>query len=157
MTQPAKFKQPTVYKIPELDASVALAGGKQRSHSSLRTELGQLAFHASLPDPNGTPSHGLHNHPYEQMLVMLTGSMMVLIEGVETELHAGEAIVIPAFAFHTAWVTGKGPCTRVEMFAPTRQDLMAATANRADGFKSAGENWVRPGEMTWQDAPAAKA
>ncbi|MBM3345142.1 MAG: cupin domain-containing protein [Betaproteobacteria bacterium] len=154
MPRPSVLKQPTVFKIPELDAAVALAGGKHRSHSSLRTEQGQLAFHASNPDPGGTPMHGLHNHPYEQMLVMITGSMMVLVEGVETELKAGEAMVIPAYAFHTAWVTGNGPCTRVEMFAPTRQDLMPATMNRGDGFKSPGEHWVRPGDMTWEDAPA---
>lgn len=148
------FQQPAIYKVPELDAAVALAGGRQRSHSALRTEQGHLAFHASLPDEGGTPMHSLHNHPYEQMLVMLTGSMRVLIEGVEHDLKAGEAMVIPAYAFHTAWVTGDGPCTRVEMFAPVRQDLLPATANKDDRFTSAGEHWVRPGEMTWEDAPA---
>jgi mannose-6-phosphate isomerase-like protein (cupin superfamily) len=148
------FTMPAVFKIPELDAATALAGGKQRSHSALRTEQGHLAFHASRPDPGGIPSHGMHNHPYEQMLVMLTGSMMVQIEGEQRELRAGEAIVIPAYAFHTAWVTGEGPCTRVEMFAPVRQDLLGATANRNDGFAASGEHWVRPGHMTWEDAPA---
>ena len=155
MTRPVSTRHPTIYPIAELDAAVALAGGKTRSHSALRTEEGMLAFHASLPDEGGVPMHSEHNHPYEQMLVMLTGSMTVLIEGVEHDLRAGNAMVIPAYAFHTAWVTGTEPCTRIEMFAPARHDLIAAAAHQTETFTNPGEAWVRPGEMTWEDKPAA--
>ncbi len=154
MTRPAAIKQPMIYPIAELNAAVALAGGKTRSHSALRTEQGMLAFHASLPDQSGTPVHGEHNHPYEQMLVILTGAMTVLIEGIEHDLRAGNAMVIPAYAFHTAWVTGTEPCTRIEMFAPARHDLVPAAARQTETFTNPGAAWVRPGEMTWEDKPA---
>ena len=154
MKRTAAVPQPTIYPIAELNPAVALAGGKTRSHSALRTEQGMLAFNASLPDKSGVPLHSEHNHPYEQMLVMLTGSMTVLIEGVEHDLKAGHAMIIPAYAFHTAWVTGDGPCTRIEMFAPARPDLFPAAAHQTEKYTNPGAAWVRPGAMTWEDKPA---
>src|SRR5471030_2795198 len=127
MTRPATIQQPTIYPIAELDAAVALAGGKTHSRSALRTEQGMLAFQVSLPEEGGAPMHGEHNHPYAQMLLVLTGSMTMVIEGVEHDLRAGHAMIIPAYAFHTGWVTGTEPCSRIEMFAPVRHDLVPDT------------------------------
>ena len=145
--------QATVYSIPELDPATALVNGKTRSQSALRTEHSMMVFLASQP---AAPIHGEHNHPHDQMIVVLKGAMIVTIEGVEHEVRAGSAIVIPALAFHTAWAIGNEACSRIEMFAPVRQDFVPLTAHQTETFATPAVPWFREGATTWTDKPADK-
>jgi unsaturated pyranuronate lyase len=60
----------------------------------------------------------VHQHPHEQMTVVLAGAIVFQIDGVRHELAAGQVAVIPANAPHGAAVEGDDWVDTLNCLAP---------------------------------------
>jgi mannose-6-phosphate isomerase-like protein (cupin superfamily) len=153
MKEPAKRQ--TIYEIKELVPETAIAAAGGNSHTGLRTTNGMLLFVAAQPNPPGTRIQVAHNHPYEQLMVVLKGCLVVEIDGQSHELRAGSALIVPALAWHSAYVSGSEACSTFEMFAPVRRDFLELTAHQTEQFGDQGVDWVKEGTNSWtQERPA---
>ena len=63
-----------------------------------------------------------HDHPHEQLGLVVEGELMLAIAGTEHRLSAGQAYEIPSGVAHAAW-TEEGTRRRVlDVFQPVRED-----------------------------------
>ncbi|WP_212526122.1 cupin domain-containing protein [Actibacterium sp. MT2.3-13A] len=65
-----------------------------------------------------------HWHDNEQMLIMVSGMVRLVIDGGEFEAHPGDLVFFPAGSRHAAIGTGPEGCVYYEMFAPARPDQL---------------------------------
>jgi quercetin dioxygenase-like cupin family protein len=141
-----------IYTIKEVDPSASL-GDAEASHSAVRASNVMLYFGARKPKQSGVV-HMAHNHPFDTLLVVLDGRLILEIEGERHALTGGSAIIIPAGAFHTGIIEGNETYRGFEVFAPVRRDYLPLTAYQAEQFGNDGADWVKPGSNSW-DAPVA--
>jgi unsaturated pyranuronate lyase len=62
-----------------------------------------------------------HDHPHEQLGMVLDGELLMVIGGVEHRLRAGDAYGIPGGVEHSA-SADRGPCRVLDVFHPVRED-----------------------------------
>jgi unsaturated pyranuronate lyase len=62
-----------------------------------------------------------HDHPHEQLGMVLDGELLLVIGGVEHRLHAGDAYGIPGGVEHSA-TADRGSCRVLDVFHPIRED-----------------------------------
>jgi unsaturated pyranuronate lyase len=62
-----------------------------------------------------------HDHPHEQLGMVLQGELVLVIGGVEHILRAGDAYDIPGGIEHSARAD-RGPCRALDVFHPVRED-----------------------------------
>jgi quercetin dioxygenase-like cupin family protein len=62
-----------------------------------------------------------HQHPYEQIGLVLQGSCDFEVGGERRQLNVGDTYVIPAMVPHET-VAGPSGCVLIDVFAPTRAD-----------------------------------
>ncbi len=62
----------------------------------------------------------VHNHPEEQITVILTGSIDFTVDGSALTLSAGQVALIPANVPHGATVTGSEVVETLNTMAPRR-------------------------------------
>ena len=62
-----------------------------------------------------------HDHPHEQLGLVLEGSIVLAIAGVEHRLEPGDAYQIPGGIEHAAWTEDEG-CRVLDVFQPVRED-----------------------------------
>lgn len=77
----------------------------------------------------------LHRHPHEQLGVVLRGSMVLVVDGVEHSLGPMEGYVMPGGVEHAATFGPEG-ATVLDVFAPVREDYLDRA--RAEGAGSVG-------------------
>jgi quercetin dioxygenase-like cupin family protein len=65
-----------------------------------------------------------HAHPHEQLGLLLEGSLVLAIEGVEHRLEPGDAYQIEGGVEHAAWTADEG-CRVLDVFQPVREDYRA--------------------------------
>lgn len=65
-----------------------------------------------------------HQHPHEQLGLMLEGELVLEIAGEPHRLHPGDAYRIPGGVEHAAW-TDDAPCRVLDVFQPVREDYRA--------------------------------
>jgi len=68
-----------------------------------------------------------HDHPHEQIGLVLEGRVMMTIDGVAHDLGPGDAYVVTAGVRHGARVDDSGAVV-LDMFTPVREDYRAAQA-----------------------------
>jgi unsaturated pyranuronate lyase len=66
-----------------------------------------------------------HNHVNEQLGVVIEGSIDLTVSGETRTVGAGEAYVVPPYAFHSA-VIGDNGVLIIETFVPVRDDYVQA-------------------------------
>lgn len=71
-----------------------------------------------------------HQHPHEQLGVMLEGSMILTIGDETREIGPGMAYTIPGGVVHGG-VGGPNGCLVLDIFSPPREDYIAALAEAA--------------------------
>lgn len=71
-----------------------------------------------------------HQHPHEQLGVMLEGSLTLTIGDETREIGPGMAYTIPGGVPHGA-VGGPNGCLVLDIFSPPREDYIAALAEAA--------------------------
>src|SRR5690606_20068750 len=64
----------------------------------------------------------LHSHPHEQAGTVVSGRILLRIEGKEQEMGAGSAWIIPGDVPH--WAKALEPTVLVECFSPVREDYL---------------------------------
>ena len=81
--------------------------------NSLMTEF-KLEKGKSLP---------LHKHPHEQTGYLVSGHIILNIDGLKTEMHAGDSWCIPGDTEHGAEVIENS--IAIEVFCPIREDYLS--------------------------------
>jgi quercetin dioxygenase-like cupin family protein len=81
------------------------------------------------PRPEASPPH---RHPFDQLSFVLEGSMLFEVDGELFEVGAGEVLVIPADAPHTARTTSEEVALSLDIFAPPRPDYLHLVAHQDD-------------------------
>ena len=77
----------------------------------------------SLVDLEPASQVPVHNHPHEQMGMVLEGAMTMVIGGESRDLKAGDVFLIPSNAEHSV-STGNVTTRVLDIFSPPRQDYM---------------------------------
>lgn len=141
-------KRMTVYKIADLPREARLHEGRMKRYS-LRTQHAQIVFGEITPQPKGKQGNHRepHDHPFDMLLVVLKGTMMQEVEGVDYELRAGSATVVPAYYMHRGYAYGDEPAVLFEVFAPARHDYIDLVEYQKE-FTDKGADWVKPGTFT---------
>jgi quercetin dioxygenase-like cupin family protein len=65
-----------------------------------------------------------HSHPHEQMGIVLSGEIVMIIEGEERACHAMDAMHIPSGVTHGAYAGAEGAVV-LDVFVPIREDFRA--------------------------------
>jgi quercetin dioxygenase-like cupin family protein len=104
-----------------------LAGGAL-TRSGVRTDGSLLVFNWIAPGALSPPPH---DHPFDQLALILEGTAAFDIAGSETVVSAGELILIPSGVPHTARVVGDIPVLNVDLFAPAREDYVHLTEHQS--------------------------
>jgi len=64
----------------------------------------------------------IHSHPHEQMIVVLSGKIDIIIAGKAYRIGVGDVIWVPGGLDHGGMGTDE-PCRMVEIFSPAREDF----------------------------------
>jgi quercetin dioxygenase-like cupin family protein len=62
-----------------------------------------------------------HDHPHEQLGLVIDGTLVLRIQGVDHTLGPGDAYQIPGGVEHAAWTTDTR-CRVLDVFQPVRED-----------------------------------
>lgn len=76
-------------------------------------------------EPSSVIPH--HEHPHEQMSVVLEGSIEMTLGGESREMGPGDVVAIPANAKHGV-VVGPSGATVIDVFTPPREDYQRSRA-----------------------------
>ena len=90
------------------------------SRSAVRTDGGLVVFNWVEP-PTTLP---LHDHPFDQLALILAGRCVMRIDTEEHPLGPGEFVYIPAGASHGLEAVGSEPVLNVDVFSPAREDYL---------------------------------
>lgn len=139
-----------VYNIESIPRETRLHEGRMTRYS-LRTKHGQIVFATITPQPPGQQKNHRppHDHPYDMLLIVIEGTMMMEIDDDEYKIEAGHAIIVPAFAMHRGYAYGEETVSLIEMFAPVRQDYIHLVEYQEEDFEDRGEGWVREEHNSW--------
>ena len=102
-----------LHRLKETEPTEVLPGVKlQLVHGdNLTTGYWELEVTANLEG---------HSHPHEQIQSLIEGEMEFTVDGETTILKAGDVLVIPPNAHHSAKVLKK--CRIVDVWHPVRED-----------------------------------
>jgi quercetin dioxygenase-like cupin family protein len=96
-----------------------------RSGASRCTISGEKMTIVKAEIKPGTQFDGrLHNHPSEQVVIMLEGRIKLRIEDEERWLEPGDVACIPEGLYHGATGVGESGARYLEMFSPIRVDYL---------------------------------
>jgi quercetin dioxygenase-like cupin family protein len=65
-----------------------------------------------------------HSHPHEQMGIVISGEIVMLLDGDEHPCHAMDAMHIPSGVTHGAYAGPEGAVV-LDVFVPIREDFRA--------------------------------
>jgi quercetin dioxygenase-like cupin family protein len=65
-----------------------------------------------------------HSHPHEQLGIVLSGEIVMIVEGEERPCHAMDAMHIPSGISHGAYAGPEGAVV-LDVFVPIREDFRA--------------------------------
>jgi mannose-6-phosphate isomerase-like protein (cupin superfamily) len=142
------LKDVKVYDLAKLPRERRLHEGRMERWS-IRSRNAQIVFGNITPQPAGKQGNHRepHDHPFDMLLVVMKGTMMQDVEGVEYEVGPGAAMVVPAFYMHRGYAHGQETASLFEVFAPARRDYIDLVAYQ-DEFEDQGEDWVKEGTFT---------
>ena len=63
-----------------------------------------------------------HDHPHEQLGLVVDGELVLAIAGTQHRLRAGQAYQIPGGVGHAAWTEEGVRCRVLDVFQPVRED-----------------------------------
>jgi quercetin dioxygenase-like cupin family protein len=107
-----------VVKLAQLAGHELAPGVRMRPLFGVGAMLNLLEFEpdASVPE---------HEHPHEQLGLVLEGELTLRIGGVDNVLRAGDGYQIDGGVRHAA-STGASSCRVLDVFQPVREDYRAA-------------------------------
>lgn len=84
--------------------------------------------------PTSEPSPPPHTHPFDQISLVLTGTLDFEVDGDHVLVGPGESLQIPADIPHTATVVGHEVVLNIDVYAPARPDYAHLTAHQDEAF-----------------------
>ena len=105
--------EPFFAHAPELDHLEAAEGVKLRPVFGKDLMISYVTFAPNAVAP-------VHQHPQEQISLVLSGSCEFQVGDKKQLISAGDAVAIPRNVPHSAVATGEG-CVSVDVFAPPRE------------------------------------
>lgn len=100
--------------------AVSKLGGKVQ-HSALRSDNALISFVWVEPDCEMQPPH---SHDFDQFTMILSGTLVLVVDDVEYIMPPGSAVLIPAGAMHTGRVQGSERVFNIDVFSPPRADYL---------------------------------
>lgn len=151
---PGKRRLP-VYKMSEMPEEARLHEGRMHRRS-IRTKQAQVVWADITPQPAGQQKHHRkpHDHPYDMMLIVNQGAMVMEVDGVDYDLPAGTVMIIPPNTMHRGYAVGTETVALIEIFAPVRSDYIHLVEYQQEDFGDRGEAWVKPEHDSWNPPPA---
>lgn len=112
--------QPGVFDVAALPKFDPIPGVTMRILAGSRTMANwvQIAPHGAVP---------MHAHPHEQLGLVLEGQITMNIGGAEHVILPGQCYRIPGNLPHSG-TAGPDGCLVVDIFAPLREDYVAAAS-----------------------------
>lgn len=74
--------------------------------------------------PNAQFDGKTHWHDNEQILIMISGTVRLMVDGREFDAHPGDLVFFPPGSRHAAVGAGPEGCVYYELFAPARPDQL---------------------------------
>ncbi len=108
-----------VHKWTDLPTIDMLAGKIKRA--GFRSDEALMTF--NWIDPN-MERWEPHSHPFDQILVTISGSMTLEIDDKTLHCEPGSIVRVPANARHAGWPDSDEPVLSIDMFAPARPDYL---------------------------------
>jgi mannose-6-phosphate isomerase-like protein (cupin superfamily) len=68
-----------------------------------------------------------HSHPFDQVVMIVMGAIILEIEGKTMEMGPGTVARVPSGVPHTGWPIGGEPVLNIDVFAPPRKDYLYLT------------------------------
>jgi quercetin dioxygenase-like cupin family protein len=106
----------------------SIAGGVLE-RTAVRTDGSLVTFNWIQP---GHPEVPAHEHPYDQLSLVFSGTLELELAGTPHRVRAGELLYIPAGVPHTGRVIGDEPVLNVDVFAPVRDDYLPLAAHQPE-------------------------
>jgi quercetin dioxygenase-like cupin family protein len=120
-----------VYKWDELP-QIALSEGTMM-RSAFRGDDSLTVFNfVAAKMPRAEP----HSHPFDQLVLIVSGRLILEIDGKTMECGPGTITRVPANAKHTGWAVGREPVLNIDIFSPAREDYLHLTSYQKE-FASA--------------------
>lgn len=112
----------SVANLYDLEGFELVPGVRAKPLFGDRAMLNLLDF-----EPNAVVA--AHDHPHEQLGLVLAGLLVLRIDGIDHELGPGDAYQVPGGIAHAAWAGDEG-CRVLDVFHPVREDLRERFAAR---------------------------
>lgn len=120
-----------LYTIDDVPHDRKLHSGYM-NRMAIRTENVLVVIATLKPFEKVPPKH---RHPYEMLVIGMEGMLALEVDGVEYEITAGKAMVVPAGAIHTGGARGDVDAKFMEIFSPVRKDYVYLTKYQKERFK----------------------
>lgn len=86
------------------------------------------------------PRKAQHSHPFDQLVLIVSGTLQMSIGDDEVTMGPGTALRIPANVPHTGWTVGDEVVLNIDVFAPPREDYLFLAVNQSEyGEVQAGQ------------------
>jgi quercetin dioxygenase-like cupin family protein len=94
-----------------------------------------------------------HAHPFDQIVVILEGALVMEIEGETMVCEPGTILRVPANTMHTGWPAGDAPVLNIDVFPPRDDHL--STAEHQPGGAPSGKAKADTGDVLfrWNELP----
>jgi mannose-6-phosphate isomerase-like protein (cupin superfamily) len=112
-------------KIAAMPRESIAAGALTRT--AVRTDDAIVTFNWIEPGHTEVPPH---SHPYDQLALILAGTLELDLDGDRYTVGAGELLYIPAGVPHVGRVVGDEAVLNVDVFAPIREDYLYLAAHQ---------------------------
>ena len=102
------------HRFPEIPQREAFPGVRGRYVHSERMTAGEISLDANIEVPS-------HQHPHEQISIVLSGRVAFTIGDETREVGPGDVVVIPGGVTHN--VKTREACVLLDLFSPVREDF----------------------------------
>jgi mannose-6-phosphate isomerase-like protein (cupin superfamily) len=121
-----------LYSWSELPRQTLFDGNLSRT--ALRTDGAIVTFNWFEPRmPRPEP----HSHPFDQLVMVVEGSLNLEIAAEVIEMPPGSAARIPSGVPHTAWPVGDQRVLNIDVFGTVREDYLFLTQHQNEVFEGA--------------------
>jgi quercetin dioxygenase-like cupin family protein len=97
------------------------------TRTAVRTDDSIVTFNWIQP---GHPEVPPHSHAYDQLAMILAGTLELDLGGHKYVVGPGELLYIPAGIAHVGRVVGDEPVLNIDVFAPIREDYLYLAAHQ---------------------------
>ncbi len=120
-------EKPQVFSWSEMPKETLWDGKLTRT--GIRSDGAIVAINWHQPN---TPRKPQHSHPFDQLVLIISGTLGMSIGDEEVTLGPGSALRIPADVPHTGWTIGDEVVLNIDVFAPIREDYLFLAVNQSE-------------------------